>query len=510
MKLRVFISSVQKELEIERTSIASLILTDPFLNNYLEPVLFDKEPITGKRASKPYLDCLDTCHINLLMLNNEYGRMHGSISATHHEYRHSKKKEFPILVFIKGQDDKFREAAAKAFIKEIKADDYTYKRFYDRLDLRKEVRESLLLILKKDHGVTPSAIINKRGEETLEASSPFEAKQTDITPKYLDINVAKEWLKKVGDIHEKKVSYSSIFNHLRTRGLLWKERDSGKYFVLAAGIIFLGKNPSTVFPHCRIMADAYRSVVRDSNPNDQATVIGPAPKVIEQVLSFIKRNTRHPSRVVRLKRIVLDEYPDKVIREAVVNAIAHREYTDTSRQIIVEVFYDKVSISSPGAPPQPLTLSKLRKGNYRSCSRNPVVAHSLFLLDLMEQRGSGFAKMKTAMLDHGLEAPEINMDDGYFQVVLHGPGDDLDCIRIPEAKMSEIYEPSIENQLNDRQKKMTILLAQGEKLTSRFCEETFNVSRDTTSRDFKLLIELDIAIPKGKGRSRHYVYKGKS
>lgn len=88
-KHRVFVSSVQKEMESERLAIASLITTDPFLMEHCEPVLFDREPITGRKASKPYLACLDGCEIYLLLINREYGRPHGELSATHQEYRHA-------------------------------------------------------------------------------------------------------------------------------------------------------------------------------------------------------------------------------------------------------------------------------------------------------------------------------------------------------------------------------------------------------------------------------------
>jgi ATP-dependent DNA helicase RecG len=127
----------------------------------------------------------------------------------------------------------------------------------------------------------------------------------------------------------------------------------------------------------------------------------------------------------------------------------------------------------------------------------------------MEQRGSGFGRMKDFMLNHGLKKPEIDMEDGYFQIILYGPGENIGNLRIPKEKATEFIKPSVEHRLNKRQKKMAELLAQGEKLTSRYCEDKFGVSRDTTSRDFNLLIELDIAEARGKGRSRHYVYKGK-
>ena len=62
-KLRVFVSSVQKELEAERVAIASLITTDPFLMQHCEPVLWEKEPAPARPADKPYLECLRSCQI---------------------------------------------------------------------------------------------------------------------------------------------------------------------------------------------------------------------------------------------------------------------------------------------------------------------------------------------------------------------------------------------------------------------------------------------------------------
>src|ERR1043166_391545 len=109
-KLRVFVSSVQKELELERLAILSLITTDPFLSEHCEPVLFDREPLTGRKAAKPYLDSLESCQIYLLLINREYGKPHGDLSATHEEYRHAQKRSLPTLVFVKGREDDLRAA----------------------------------------------------------------------------------------------------------------------------------------------------------------------------------------------------------------------------------------------------------------------------------------------------------------------------------------------------------------------------------------------------------------
>ncbi|MFH1674251.1 MAG: ATP-binding protein [Pseudomonadota bacterium] len=504
-KYKVFVSSVQKEMELERLAVSSLIITDPFLSEHLEPVLFDKEPISGQKATRPYLNCLVSCQVYILLMNREYGQLHGSLSATHHEYRHAQKRGMPSLIFVKGRDDSLREEKTLKFFSEIKSDGYTYKRFDDRLDLRIEVRRSLIRILDQEFGITPTEDESKSGMDTLEAASPFETAQTEVSWSQLDYNVAKEWLTKIGDISGKKAQKPVVLNHLRTRGMLWREQESGDYLALAAGILFFGINPSSTFPHCRILVDAYRGNETDPNPEDQITISGPAPVAVQTVIDFVNKNTRHPPRIVGLNRIALDEYPVEAVREAIVNAIAHRNYEDRSRSIMVEVFFDRVVISSPGLPPRPLTLAKLRRGKYRPCSRNPVLAQSMALLKLMEQRGSGLGRMKSAMLDHGLEIPEFDISDGYFQVILKGPGENMDRLRVPASAVQRTIPPSVEEQLNERQKKMYELLIRGHTLTSRFCEKMFDISRPTAASDFSLLVSLGLARIEGKGRSTRYV-----
>jgi predicted HTH transcriptional regulator len=64
----------------------------------------------------------------------------------------------------------------------------------------------------------------------------------------------------------------------------------------------------------------------------------------------------------------------RITGSALVNAVAHRNYEDASRKIAVQIFSDRIVVASPGYPPAPLTLAKLRRGNYRPCSRNSVIA----------------------------------------------------------------------------------------------------------------------------------------
>ena len=98
--VRIFISSVQKELELERAALAGLISTDPFLLRHGVPVLFEKEPPPPRPASKPYLAALKACQAYVLMIANEYGGPDGEISATHHEYRLAQELKLPASVLF--------------------------------------------------------------------------------------------------------------------------------------------------------------------------------------------------------------------------------------------------------------------------------------------------------------------------------------------------------------------------------------------------------------------------
>jgi hypothetical protein len=82
-------------------------------------------------------------------------------------------------------------------------------------------------------------------------------------------------------------------------------------------------------------------------------------------------------------------------------------------KVFVRIFRNRIEVASPGYPLKPLTLAKLRRGAYRPCSRNPLIAQTLATLDKMEQRGSGFARMRDAMLDHGLDEPRLDQQDGF-------------------------------------------------------------------------------------------------
>ena len=504
-KLHVFVSSVQKELEDERLIVQNLVNTDAFLSAHCTPVLYELEPASPDKALEGCLQSLDGCQVYLLIVGVEYGTPVGGLSITHAEYRRAKKRNLPILAFIKGDRSVKREEGTSMFLAELDADGPKYKRFGNVIELQKEVRAALVKLLKDRFGISPTSDEDKIAQQTIEATSSFESQALPrLRWQDLDHEVLRRLIAAAENRDAGSLSAEDLWSGASARGLVWREQGTGESYATAAGIVLLAKDPSVVFPQCRILADAYRSMEPDGDPRDHEDIRAPMPLAIDRAIAFIDRNTRHPMRIVGLNRVRLDEYPVDGLREALVNAVAHRQYEDAGRKIILEIFADRVVLLSPGLPPRPITLAALRKGKYRPCSRNPVLAQCLSYFHRIEERGSGFRRMRDQMLNHGLDQPLIGTDTGYFQMTFPGPGEDIERIRVPGSQLQ--VTPAIEAQFNERQRQMVLLLIQGEQLTSRRCEKDFGVTRETTAQDFRLLVKLGVAKREGKGRSTRYVY----
>lgn len=505
-KIRIFVSSVQQELENERQVVLSLVSTDTFLQQHCEAVLYELEPAAPKKAVKECVELVGTCDIYLLIVWQKAGDLVGSVAITRREYREARKKKLPILVYIKGPAELKREAATEEFLTEIKSDGFKYKRFRHVVELQEEIRTSLLKLLKEKFNLEPTSEENEIAEQTIKATSTFETQPLKrLCWGDLDHRVTRTLLARTDGAGPKSVRMKDIVSALNVRGLMWNDVESGTDYATAAGVVLLGKDPSSVFPHCRFLCDAYAGTEPDDKPLDYEDIRGPLSGAIEHVISFLDRNTRHPIRVDGLSRVRLDEYPVEALREALVNAAAHRDYGDGSRKIIVEKFADRIVVSSPGMPPPPITLQKLRSGKYKPCSRNPIIAQCLSHFHRIEERGSGIRRMNNQMKDHGLDEPRLAVESGYFQVVFPGAGENIGRLRMPASAAGRIVTPSVEEQLNPRQKRIIGRVLRHGFVTSGWCRDRLNVTYDTANRDLLGLVKLNIVVRQGKGRSTKFI-----
>src|SRR4030095_10740883 len=170
-ELQVFVSSVQIELEDERLIVQNLLNTDSFLSAHCVPVLYEFEPASPEKALEGCLKSLDRCQVYLLIVAIQYGSLVGDISITHAEYRRAKENKLPVLAFIKGDRGFKREPGTDGLLKELDTDGPKYKRFGNVIELQKEVRASLVKLLKEQFGIVPSSDENAIAHQTIEATS---------------------------------------------------------------------------------------------------------------------------------------------------------------------------------------------------------------------------------------------------------------------------------------------------------------------------------------------------
>jgi ATP-dependent DNA helicase RecG len=114
------------------------------------------------------------------------------------------------------------------------------------------------------------------------------------------------------------------------------------------------------------------------------------------------------------------EIPQEVVREAIVNAVAHRDYTSNG-SVQVMLFSDRLEVWNPGTLPAPLTLAKLRHP-HGSVPGNPLLAEPLYLTKYIERMGTGTGDMIERCRKAGLKEPEFTLSDGFVTTIRRKPG----------------------------------------------------------------------------------------
>lgn len=505
-RLPIFVSSVQKELEAERLAVSSLIATDPFLLRHCEPVLFEREPLPPHPEPQPYLAALRRCAVYLLIIAREYGSPDGELSATHHEYRLAQELKLPTLVFIRGAAADERDRRTQALIDEIRTAKHTFRRFLDREDLKPEVRRALVRVLAEDFGIGEPPPEAEDVAQPVDRASPFES---CVLPDVSAGDFGGSWLGQfTGQVLPGAAASGNdgAVRALAMRGLATFHVGTWSQKATNAAFLLFGERPADRYPQAEVLLDACDGDRITGRPRAQLNLNAALPDMITQALEFIDRQTEHPRRVVGISNLRLDEYPVRALREALVNAAAHRDYGDAARKTAIRIFRNRLEIASPGYVPRPLTLARLMKGDYQAASRNPLIARTLATLRLMEQRGSGFERMREAMLNHGLDEPRYAQQDGFFVVTFPGPDGDYNRLRVP-ADASGLVPPAVTVQLNPRQKRILLRVQKQGSVTSGWCRTAFGVSYNTAFLDLRKLVRLGLLVQAGDGRSTRYELK---
>jgi ATP-dependent DNA helicase RecG len=163
------------------------------------------------------------------------------------------------------------------------------------------------------------------------------------------------------------------------------------------GLLIFARQPQRRLPQSAIQFAAFDGVELTDPLLDRKELMGVLPDLIESAAALVRLFLPKPSRLDGLRREEQELIPLAVIREALVNAVCHRDYSISQRRIQVFVFRDRLEVRSPGRLPNTLTLEKIRYGN--SAPRNLFLLKYLDNMRYIDGLGRGIPLMIRAMKD---------------------------------------------------------------------------------------------------------------
>lgn len=292
----------------------------------------------------------------------------------------------------------------------------------------------------------------------------------------------------------------------RPLGLSWEEalrrlgclvEQEGQGAPANAGVMLFAEDPQ------RFIGQAEVACVRFKGTDvvsylDRRDLRGPLYQLVDDAEQFIYRHMKVGRRIEGFVGVEYREYPQEAVREALVNAVVHRDYSRCGQRIRVFMFDDRIEVYSPGPLPPGVSLEKMRRLEPQSALRNPIIVGVFRDLGsrYIERLGTGIRRMALAMEAYGLPRPHFEEVGSEFRATLMGPG---------ERFMEEVAaRPTWAGGLNERQVEAVLYVGEHGRISNREYRELFGVSNYTAAMDLKDLVEKQILVAEGMGRGRCY------
>ena len=370
--LRLFISSVQKEFAQERIALRDYLRGDPMLRRFFEPFLIEDVPAADRRADEVYLDEVGRCDVYLGLFGDNYGAedSHG-LSPTHQEFAFATRQNKHRLIFVKGIEDSSKHPKMRALIRQA-GDELIRRRFASTPELIAGVYAALVQFLE-------SRELIRHGP--FDAAPCFGATLNDLDPERMSRFIRQARHERGFPLNE-DAAPEELLTHLN---LLTGGRPTH------AAVLLFGKQPQRFLISSEIKCAHFHGM-RAAKPIPSYQVYkGTVFQLVDQAVDFVlsKLSLSVGTRAESTQVPVAYEIPPEVVREAIVNAVAHRDYTSTG-SVQVMLFRDRLEVWNPGTLPPVLTLEKLRHP-HASFPGNPLVAEPLYLTKYIERMVPGLA-----------------------------------------------------------------------------------------------------------------------
>ena len=395
--LRIFISSVQSEFAQEREALRDYLRDDPLLRRFFDVFLFEDVPASDRRPDELYLDQVERCDLYVGLFGSDYGAEDGEgISPTEREFDRATAIGAYRLIFVKGADGE-RHPRMRILLDKAQAG-LVRKRFNTTQELVTGLYAALV--------------------EYLEVKELIRLGPFDATPCIgaalddLDFGRIARFIRTARRVWQfplaEDVPPMELLEHLN---LLNDRR------LTNAAVLLFGKAPQRFLISSEIKCAHFHGTEAGKPiPSYQVykgTVFELVDQAVDFVLSKINRAIGTRAEGVRAPRTY--EIPEEVVTEAVVNAVAHRDYTDNG-SVQVMLFADRLEVWNPGRLLPPLTLDDLRVA-HPSVPGNPLLAESLYLVEYIERMGTGTVDMIRRCANAGLPEPEFTVTHGFVTTI---------------------------------------------------------------------------------------------
>lgn len=468
----VFVSSVQSEFKEERAAIRAYILGDRLLSSHFDVFIFEQAPAQDRSPKRVYLDEVDRCSVYIGLFGAEYGyEDKDGISPTEREFDRAVAKRKDRLIFIKEDTRESRAPKMAALVS--KAEAQVVRRTFTAVqDLSGQIYSSLVHILERDG---------------LISSRPFDARISTLKAKQIDGGIVDEFVTRASDAGKLRLKRGAkaadVLKHLNmldTTG------------VSNAAVLLFTQSPAAVIPGARVAcmhfpgAEAVRPALAQTV--FEGSLFAQIDDTVEFVMSRIARaaGTREGGAQVQ----ATFEIPQGAVAEAVVNALAHRDYSSNAPTQVF-LFMDRIEIRNQGELPRSLTPDQLKRV-HPSIPHNPLLVDGLYRAGYVDRAGTGTLDMLSKCRDAGLGEPQFFQDGDQWVVRLWRDWANEDTLKRLGLSARQI---------------VGIVAARAERrITTMAYMAATGTTRATAKRDLDGLVGLGMLELVGSGRGAAYVF----
>ena len=402
MSYRIFISSVQREFAKERKALADMIRNDMLLGTFFDVFLFERTMAQNRSAKSVYIGEVEDCDIYLGIFGNEYGFEDSQgVSPTEREYDKATELGKFRLAFIK-RPASTRSRKERALIAKVEQS-VTRKTFSSVATLKKVVYEALFQFLRDRDAV------NVR---------PFdESFSLGVKVDDLDEGKVSAFVKMVRAAGKVTFPRAIALDDILLR-LGAKDSRTGK--IANAAALLFAKDPSRFSPSWEMKCIQLWGTAFEKPFPSYHIYHGTVFEQIDMALDFVMSRVDHwvgPRTGERSAQApARSEFPVEAVREAIVNAVCHRDYTDEG-SVQVMLFRDRLEILNPGTLPRGWTAANLLR-THDSKPHKGILATAMQWAGYVEKSGYGTEDIVRKCKAWGLQEPEYHPSDVDFRLVL--------------------------------------------------------------------------------------------